>query len=77
MAFQNMIQEILGVAGMNRGLAATRLNEAFQKIQNENVLSFQCVTGGWLTSADCLVETPIFLSPGTITVVPLHNYHHR
>ena len=44
MAFQNMIQEILGVAGMNRGLAATRLNEAFQKIQNENVWSFQCVT---------------------------------
>ena len=71
MAFQNMIQEILGVAGMNRGLAATRLNEAFQKIQNENVWSFQCVTNGWLT-ANLLggFTNSQYLSPGTITVVP-------
>ena len=63
MAFQNMIQEILGVAGMNRGLAATRLNEAFQKIQNENVFSFQCVTGGWLTPSMLGGPNLYFLSP--------------
>jgi hypothetical protein len=49
MAFQNMIQQMLGVPGMNRGLAATFINEAFTKIQNENVWSFQLITGGWLT----------------------------
>ena len=72
MAFVNMVQEMLGVPGMNRGLAATRINEAFQKIQNENVFSFQCITGGWLTAN--LLGGPTsqnsFLSPGTITVNP-------
>ena len=72
MAFSNMIQELLGIPGMNRGLAATRINEAFTKIQNENVWSFQCQTGGWLTAN--LLGGPTtqsdFLSPGTITVVP-------
>ena len=50
MSFNSMIQELLGIPGMNRGLAATRINEAFTKIQNENVWSFQCVTSGWLTA---------------------------
>jgi hypothetical protein len=67
-----MIQEMLGVPGMNRGLAATRINEAFQKIQNQNVWSFQCQTGGWLTAN--LLGGPgtqsTFLSPGAITVTP-------
>ena len=74
MAFQNLIQEILGVAGMNRGLAATRINEAFERIQNENVWSFQCQTGGWLT-ADLLGgnTSGTYLSPGTITVTPFTN----
>jgi hypothetical protein len=68
--FQNMVQEILGVPGMNRGLAATRINEAFQKIQNENVWSFQCQTGGWLTANLLGGPNTQFVSPGTITVVP-------
>lgn len=73
MAFQNLIQDVLGtIPGMNRGLAATRVNEAFQKIQNENVWSFQLITGGWLTAN--LLGGPSFqtqfLSPGTITVIP-------
>ena len=72
MSFNGMIQEMLGVPGMNRGLAATRINEALQKIQNENVWSFQCQTGGWLTPN--LLGGPgtqsTFMSPGTITVTP-------
>ncbi len=72
MAFQNLIQDVLGtIPGMNRGLAATRINEAFTKIQMENVWSFQCITGGWLTAN--LLGGPSagdFLSPGTITVTP-------
>jgi hypothetical protein len=72
-AFQNLIQDVLGtIPGMNRGLAATRINEAYTKIQMENVWSFQNVTGGWLTPS--LLGGPNvgtnFLSPGTITVVP-------
>ena len=66
-----MIQEMLGIPDMNRGLAATKINEAFVKIQTENVWSFQCKTGGWLTAN--LLGGPSagsFLSPGTITVVP-------
>jgi len=71
MAFQNMIQDVLGTfSGMNRGLAATRINEAFQKIQNENVFSFQLITGGWLTPNMLGGPNTAFLSPGTITVVP-------
>jgi hypothetical protein len=72
-AFQNLIQEILGVPGMNRGLAATRINEAFEKIQNENVFSFQCQTGGWLTPNMLGGPNSSFLSPGTITVTPFTN----
>lgn len=70
MAFRNMIQEILGVAGMNRGLAATRINEALEKIQNENVWSFQLKDGGWLTANMLGGPNTSFLSPGTITVIP-------
>lgn len=68
-----MLQEILGVPGMNRGLAATRINEALQKIQNENVWSFQLQTSGWLTPSLLGGLTSTFLSPGTITVVPFTN----
>jgi hypothetical protein len=85
MSFQSMIQEMLGVPGMNRGLAATRINEAFTKIQNQNVWSFQCLTGGWLTPG--IIGGPAsgqgqsqsfnagnsFVSPGTITVSPFTN----
>jgi hypothetical protein len=70
MAFQNMIQQMLGVPGMSRGLAATFINEAFMKIQTENVWSFQLITGGWLTPSMLGGPNASFLSPGTITVVP-------
>ena len=85
MAFQNLIQEMLGVPGMNRGLAATKINEAFAKIQNENVWSFQCITSGWLppgliggnTSGQGQSQSfnagNTFVSPGTITVAPYTN----
>lgn len=77
MAFQNMVQDVLGTfSGMNRGLAATRINEAFLAIQNENAWSFQLQTGGWLTPGllgsngrNGVVGTN-FASPGTITVSP-------
>ena len=65
-----MVQELLGLPGMNSGLAKTRVNEAFQKIQNENVFSFQCQTGGWLTPNLLGGPNQSFLSPGTITVTP-------
>jgi len=85
MAFINMFQEMLGIPGMNLGLAKTRLNEAFLKIQNENTFSFQCKVGGWLTPG--LLGGPVsgqgqnqsfkagavFLSPGTISVTPFTN----
>ncbi len=71
MAFQNLIQDVLGtIPGMNRGLASTRINEAFNKIQNENTWSFQVVTNGWLTPGMLGGPNTSFLSPGTITVVP-------
>jgi hypothetical protein len=70
MSFQSMIQQMLGVPGMNRGLASTFINEAFTKIQNENVWSFQLITGGWLTANMLGGPNASFLSPGTITVVP-------
>jgi hypothetical protein len=85
MSFQSMIQEMLGTPGMNRGLAATKINEAFVKIQNENVWSFQCITGGWLppgliggfTSGQGQSQSfgagNTFISPGTITVSPYTN----
>lgn len=84
MAFQNMTQELLGVAGTNLGLVQTKINEAFMAIQNENTWSFQLQTGGWLTpgllgsitvsggSSDGIVPA-IFLSPGTITITPYTN----
>ena len=75
MAFNQMIQEMLGIPGFNRGLAATMINQAFLKIQTENVWSFQCITGGWL--APNALGTPNaqsqFVSPGTITVTPFTN----
>jgi hypothetical protein len=82
-AFGNLIQDVLGsIPGMNRGLAATRINEAFMRIQMDNVWSFQCITSGFLTPG--LLGGPVsgqgqsqsfnagatFLSPGTITVTP-------
>ena len=70
MAFLNMYQELLGVAGMSQALAKTRVNEAVQKIQNENTWSFQCKSGGWLTPNLLGSPTTTFLSPGTITVTP-------
>lgn len=70
MAFFNMYQELLGLPGINLSLAKTRINEAFTKIQNENVWSFQCQTGGWLTPNLLGGQSAQFLSPGTITVVP-------
>ncbi len=71
MALQNMIQEILGIVpGMNYGLAKTKVNEAFLKIQSENVWSFQMQTGGWLSPGLLGGPNTQFLSPGTITVVP-------
>lgn len=70
MAFQNMIQELLGLPGMNFGLAKSRINEAFERIQNENVWSFQCKIGGWLTPNMLGGPNTAFLSPGTISVTP-------
>ena len=85
MAFQDMIQDLLGtVPGMNRGLAANRINEAFQRIQNDNMWSFQCLTGGWLTPPllggnygfgqnQTFDFGVTFASPGTITVNPFES----
>jgi hypothetical protein len=79
MSFNAMIQEILGIPGMNRGLAATKINEAFTAIQNESVWSFQLKVGGWLTpgllGGQGITGQPgtTFLSPGTITVAPYTN----
>lgn len=76
MSFNAMIQEILGVPGMNRGLGATKLNEAFLAVQNENIWSFQLIDGGWYTpgllGGNGVTGQPgsTFLSPGTITVNP-------
>jgi hypothetical protein len=84
-SFQNMYQQMLGVPGMNLGLAKTFINEAFVKIQNENVWSFQCQTNGWLTPGllggsysgqgqnQSFNSGATFLSPGTITVIPFTN----
>ena len=81
-----MYQELLGVPGFNLGLAKTRLNEAFLKIQNENIFSFQCLTGGWLTPGllggtysgqganQSFNAGATFLSPGTITVTPFSTF---
>jgi len=76
MAFQNMIQDVLGTfAGMNRGLAASRINEAFTAIQDENIWNFQIINGGWLTPN--ILGSPNaqsqLISPGTISVVPFTN----
>ncbi len=85
MAFQNMIQECLGaIPGMNRGLAARRINQAFKRIQNDCVWSFQCITSGWLTPPllggnygfgqnQTFDFGVTFASPGTITVNPFQN----
>jgi len=65
-----MWQELLGIPGLNLGLAKTAINAAFEKIQNEQVWSFQCITAGWLTPNMLGGPNTAFLSPGTITVVP-------
>jgi len=74
-----MIQELLGIPGTNLGLVKTKINEAFTAIQNEQIWSFQCITGGWLTPG--LLGGPnqtgdpgtTFLSPGTISIIPYTN----
>jgi len=69
MAFQNMIQEMLGaVPGMNLGLAKTFLNEALTLIQDENVWSFQQQSGGWISPGLLGGYADTFLSPGTISI---------
>jgi hypothetical protein len=68
-----MYNEILGVAGMNLGLAKTRINEAFEAIQNENIFSFQLKTGGWLAPVQLGGSNSSFLSPGTISVKSFDN----
>jgi hypothetical protein len=68
-----MYNEILGVPGMTLGLAKTKINEAFQLIQDEQMWSFQVQTGGWLTPGILGGQTASFLSPGTITVQPFTN----
>jgi hypothetical protein len=73
MSFASMINEILGIPGMNRGLAATKINEAFQLIQDEHVWSFQLITGGWLSPGMLGGLNSSFLSPGTISVQPYTN----
>lgn len=62
MAFSDMIQELLGIPGMNLGLVKTRINEAFTAIQNEQVWSFQCKTGGWLTPG--IIDVPLGYGTG-------------
>jgi hypothetical protein len=70
-AFSNMWNEILGaIPGMNTGLAKTKINEAFEAIQNENIFSFQLKTGGWLAPGQLGGPNSSFLSPGTISVQP-------
>ena len=76
MALLNMQQEIIGaIPGMSASFAKTLINQAFLKIQNENVFSFQCITGGWLTPN--ILGGPNaqsqLASPGTITVAPFTN----
>jgi hypothetical protein len=81
-----MQQEIIGaLPGMNSPLAKTLINQAFLKIQNENVFSFQCIIGGWLTPGllggsysgqgpnQSFDAGATFVSPGTITVTPYTN----
>jgi hypothetical protein len=71
MAFQNMIQETLGaIPGANLGLVKSKLNEAFEAIQNENIFSFQLKTGGWLAPGLLGGQVAAFLSPGTISIQP-------
>lgn len=65
-----MVQEILGIPGVNLGLTKTKINEAFTYIQNANVWSFQMKVGGWLTPPLLGGNFTTFLSPGTITVSP-------
>jgi hypothetical protein len=80
-----MYQQLLGLPGMNLGLAKTFINEAFSLIQDEQVWSFQCTVGGWLTPGLLggsysgqgqnlsFNAGATFLSPGTITVQPYTN----
>jgi len=71
MAFSNMIQETLGtIPGANLGLVKSKLNEAFEAIQNENIFSFQLKIGGWLAPGQLGGFNAAFLSPGTISVQP-------
>jgi hypothetical protein len=68
-----MRQELLGIPGINFGLATTKINEALEAIQNEGVYSFQLKTAGWLTPGLLGGPNTKLLSPGTITVVPFTN----
>ena len=69
MALTNMVQFLLGVPGVNFGLAKTMLNEAFEYLQNENNWSFMLKTGGFLTPGLLGgLQATTFLTPGTIKV---------
>lgn len=68
MSFQSMYQELLGLPGMNLGLAKSYLNQALKKIQDEQTWSWQIKQSGWLTPPLLGGPNTAFLSPGTITV---------
>jgi len=68
-----MRQELLGIPGVNFGLATIKINEALAAVQNENVFSFQLQQGGWLTPSLLGGPNVSFLSPGSITVTPFTN----
>jgi hypothetical protein len=73
MSLGTMRQELLGIPGVNFGLATTKINEALAAVQNENVWSFQLQQNGWLTPGLLGGPNTAFQSPGTITVTPFTN----
>ena len=74
MSFASMTQELLGMPGTNLGLVKTKINEAFQLIQDEQAWSFQVQTGGWLSPGLLGGQTNTsFLSPGVISIQPFTN----
>lgn len=73
MSFASMTQELLGMPGTNLGLVKTKINEAFQLVQDEQVWSFQLQVGGWLSPGLLGGNVASFLSPGTISIQPFTN----
>lgn len=73
MPLGSMRQELLGIPGVNFGLATTKINEALAAVQNENVFSFQLQQNGWLTPGLLGGPNTQLLSPGSITVTPFTN----